>query len=289
MSENPLKAYFRRPEIYVTLPGRGSYWPDGSIDIPINGELAVYPMTAADEIALRTPDALMNGDATITLLQSCVPAIKNAWDCPVCDLESLLIASRIASNGNTLDLSVNCPNCEHENEFTVDLRQQLDLLTAGPWNEAVDINGLEFHFKPITFRQNNDFNNRFFAVQRTLQQLDQLEDRDERDRISKDMVTEVSAINQDILIASIAAINVDDQHVTESEYIREFLQNCDRKMNDKISGKFEELRRTCRPKNLDIQCESCSFDFTVPFAMDYGSFFAQGSWTTTLARKFKSF
>ena len=47
-------------------------WPvptlSNSIDMPENGELPVYPMTAIDEITVRTPDALFNGTAIAELI-----------------------------------------------------------------------------------------------------------------------------------------------------------------------------------------------------------------------------
>ena len=50
MNTNPLKQYFRRPAIYIKLPSEGKYYPEGTIDLPDNKELPVYPMTAIDEI-----------------------------------------------------------------------------------------------------------------------------------------------------------------------------------------------------------------------------------------------
>ena len=55
---NPLAKHFRQPAIYLQLPSGGKYWPDGSIDLPLNGQIPVYPMTTRDEISIRTPDAL---------------------------------------------------------------------------------------------------------------------------------------------------------------------------------------------------------------------------------------
>ena len=82
MADNPLKGYFRRPSIYIKLPSGGNYWPQGMLEMPENGELPVYPMTAIDEITYRTPDALFNGQALVDVIQSCIPAIKNAWAIP---------------------------------------------------------------------------------------------------------------------------------------------------------------------------------------------------------------
>lgn len=76
MEQNPLKKYFRQPKVYVTLPSKGEYWPDGTIEIPESGEFPIYAMTAKDELAMKTPDALLNGQATVDVIQSCVPNIK---------------------------------------------------------------------------------------------------------------------------------------------------------------------------------------------------------------------
>ena len=54
-SNNPLSQYFRQPAIYIKLPSQGSYYPPGALEMPENGEIPVFPMTAIDEITYRTP------------------------------------------------------------------------------------------------------------------------------------------------------------------------------------------------------------------------------------------
>ena len=114
---NPLSAYFRQPSLYIQLPSGGNYWPEGSIQIPVTGELAVLSMTAADEILLKTPDALFNGEATVNLIQNCVPAIQDAWQTPMLDLETILIAIRIASVSESLSIETQCPKCSETSDF----------------------------------------------------------------------------------------------------------------------------------------------------------------------------
>ena len=107
-SNNPLRQFFRRPAVYLKLPSRGQYWAPGSLDLPENGELPVYPMTAIDEISYRTPDALFNGQAVINVVQSCVPSILDAGKIPNMDLNALMVAIRIASYGHSLDVASTC-------------------------------------------------------------------------------------------------------------------------------------------------------------------------------------
>ena len=70
---NPLKKHLRQPKIYIKLPSQGKYWHPNAIDFPESGELPVYAMTARDEITFKTPDALLNGQATVDVIQSCMP------------------------------------------------------------------------------------------------------------------------------------------------------------------------------------------------------------------------
>lgn len=78
---NPLQKYFRQPKIYLSLPSNGKYYPAGSLEISETGEYPVFPMTARDEIMIKTPDALLNGEATVAVIKSCIPLLKNHLIC----------------------------------------------------------------------------------------------------------------------------------------------------------------------------------------------------------------
>jgi hypothetical protein len=56
---NPLSDYFRQPGTYITLPSNGRFYKD-KLTLSDSGELAIYPMTAKDELRLKNPDALFN-------------------------------------------------------------------------------------------------------------------------------------------------------------------------------------------------------------------------------------
>ena len=103
--QNPLAKHFRQPVIYLKLPSGGAYWPDGSIDLPLNNEIPVLAMSTKDEIVLKTPDALLNGQGVVNVIQSCCPNIKDAWKMPSVDVDATIIAIRIASYGNQMDFT----------------------------------------------------------------------------------------------------------------------------------------------------------------------------------------
>ena len=95
---NPLNKYFRQAAIHITLPSNGDY-PPHVITPSATGEFPVMPMTAKDEIKFKTPDALMNGQGVVDVIQSCCPDIKDAWQIRSHDLDTILIAIRIATYG----------------------------------------------------------------------------------------------------------------------------------------------------------------------------------------------
>ena len=106
---NPLGKYYRQPQIYITLPSKGRYYTPDVFTPTENGEIPVLPMTAKDEMAFKTPDAMMNGQATVDVIKSCVPNIKNPWKMTNYDTDTVLLAIRIATYGETMDITFTTP------------------------------------------------------------------------------------------------------------------------------------------------------------------------------------
>ena len=123
---NPLHKYFRQPKIYINLPSNGNWYPEGAIEKTENNEYPVFAMTAKDELAFKTPDALLNGQSVVTVVQSCVPNIKDAWNLPTIDVDALLIAIRIATYGEKLEIKTKVPEAGNDRAIDLDLRMLLD-------------------------------------------------------------------------------------------------------------------------------------------------------------------
>ena len=104
-----LAQFYRQPEIYITLPG-SQFYPEDVLEITASGEIPIFPMTAKDDIIIKTPDALISGEAVVNVISSCVPAIKDPWKMPASDVDFVLIAIRIASFGNEMLLDYTCTN-----------------------------------------------------------------------------------------------------------------------------------------------------------------------------------
>lgn len=277
-STNPLANYFRQPALYIRLPSDGQFWPNSSLDMPPNRELGVLPMTALDEISYRTPDALFNGDAVVKVIQSCVPAIKDAWDVPGIDLNTILTAIRIASNGNEIDLTTKCPNCSAENTYAVDLRHVIDQLTPGDFTETIKYRDIEIFFKPMSYKDQNTINLMQFEQQRMLQYLPTAEiSEEERNAKLNQVLTEITKVTMHAMKFSIAAIRTPQAVVVEPEFIEEFLSNCDNQLFAQVRNHAVKLRTADDLKPVGLTCPECQHQYEQSFVLDTALFFGNAS------------
>ena len=116
---NPLAGYYRQPKVYLRLPSGGKWYQEGTLDVSEDGQYAVYAMTAKDELMYKTPDALMNGAATTEVIKSCIPAIREPWKMPTLDVDACLVAIRIATYGENMEITTTCPACKEQQNIPI--------------------------------------------------------------------------------------------------------------------------------------------------------------------------
>jgi hypothetical protein len=277
-STNPLRQFFRQPAIYLKLPSAGRFWPAASLDLPANGELPIYPMTAIDEITYRTPDALFNGQAVISVIQSCVPAIRNAWHVPNIDVGPLLIAIRIASYGHNMGVNTVCPACSHNEEYSLDLRMVLDRIGSPDFSKTVNYGDLEIVFKPINYEQQNQSSIAQFEQQKILSMLPSstLSEEEKMDRLTQAMKI-ITDLTINIVSQSISVIKTPNATVTDIVQIEEFLRNCESKIYNQIREHVISLRQQSEIPPMTVKCVECEHEFSQAIDLDIANFFASAS------------
>jgi hypothetical protein len=118
MSENPLLARIRIPGETFRLPSGGLFYEPGVVSEKVtDGEIYVYPMTALDEIALKTPDLLFSGQAIAQVFGRCIPDVLQPGKMLAKDVDFLLIALRKVSYGPQMELTYT-HNCEKAKEHS---------------------------------------------------------------------------------------------------------------------------------------------------------------------------
>jgi hypothetical protein len=279
MNSNPLAKFFRQPAIYTRLPSGGKSWPTGTIAIPQNGELPILPMTAIDEITYRTPDALFNGEAVTGVIQSCVPSIKNAWATPSIDLDTILVAIRIASYGHEMEIGTKCPKCGEEHEFGLDLRTVIDNFKPADYSQTLKKGDLEFYFRPLNYKEMTDNSLQQFEQQKTLQMVNEAEGLEESEKMTRlnAMMRKLVEVTVKAMSQSIMEIRTPDAVVSERAHIDQFLANCDRTIFNAVRDHVIDLREKSELRPLDLTCPSCSNKYQQTFTLDMASFFAAAS------------
>lgn len=281
IKHNPLASLMRQPKIYIKLPSNGDYWPDTSLNRSINSEYPVFSMTARDELLLKTPDALMNGQAVVDVIQSCVPNITNAWDTPNIDLDAILIAIRLATYGETMETSVDLGN---DNEFTyhVDLRTLLDQLYASiHWEDRVEVsNDLVLFLKPLTYRDVTKTSVQSFETQKIINVVnDSALSEDEKIKMFRESFTKLTAITVDLVADSVARVESIAGVTTDIEFIREFMSNCDKSVFDAVKNHLDVMREqnTLKPITVEttpeMRAQGMADTIEIPIVFDPSNFF----------------
>ena len=278
MSANPLSQYFRQPAIFVRLPSAGRFYPRGTLEATANSEYGVMPMTTMDEITYRTPDALFNGQAVVSVIQSCVPNIRDAWAMPSIDVDSLLIAIRIATYGHEMDISTQCPECSTEADYGVDLRRVLDSITPSGYDQAFEVNGLEVTLKPLNYRQINDNSMAQFEDQKSLQALQNSDVPDDAklQRLNE-VLRKITAVTTKALTQSIAQVRTPETTVVDPKHIEEWLSNCDRATFNIIRDEIIRAKQQGEIQPLEITCGNCSHKYQQAYTLDMSNFFGDAS------------
>lgn len=279
---NPLASIMRQPKIYITLPSHGKYWPEGSLNTTINGEYPVYSMTAKDEIILKTPDALLNGQGIVDVIQSCMPNVLNAWDIPQIDLDVILVGIRIATYGETMNLSINHNTLTEEMDYELNLREIMDrLLSITSWDERLEIRpDLVIFLKPINYKTITNSQISDFDTGRLMNIVRDTE-LDEESKVAafKKSFETLNKKTLDLITGAVYKIESSAGNTDDPEFIAEFIRNCDADIFDAIKKRLGILNdaNTLPPLLINSTPEmmekGAPAQIEVPFSFDQANFF----------------
>jgi hypothetical protein len=280
-SNNPLKKYFRQPKIYLKLPSKGKFYTPGSLVMTESGELPVYPMTAKDELMFKTPDALLNGEATVSVIKSCIPSIANPWGMPSIDSDAVLIAIRLATYGEKLDINTKVPNTGEERTFQVDLRNLLDQLAVFEFNQFVQINEyMNVEIRPTSYKEFTENALKTFEEQRIFRLVnDETIPDDKKLAAFSVSFRKLTELTVDLVVNSVVAIDTADGKVTDKAHIRDFFNNADSSTFDKILKHLEKMKDDSRIKPFKVQATpedieaGAPEEYEIPITFDQSNFF----------------
>ena len=275
---NPLAGYFRQPKIYIKLPSGGQFYPEGALDVSENGDYPVYSMTAKDELMMKTPDALLSGETTVEVIKSCVPAIRNPWQMPTLDIDAVLMAIRIATYGDTMDIMVDCPKCNEDNKYGVQLTQYLNQAQAFKYQDTLQVGPLTITLKPYSYKMLTNINIKALEQQRIFSVVndDKMSDEEKLEKFNKSFV-KLSELTIDVIAQCIVQISSPEGTTNDFSQVKEFLDNSPKDVFTSVSQHIGELKEKINIPDQNVKCEKCEHEFSVPVTLDASNFFADRS------------
>jgi hypothetical protein len=272
---NPLVNYFRQPKIYITLPSKGEFYPDGALDKSTNGEYAVYAMTAKDELMFKTPDALLSGQATIELVKSCVPAIKDPWKMPSIDIDAVLIAIRIATYGDIMEINSDCPACKHHNSYELDLVNFLEKVGDFQYDKEIKVDPLVVSIRPYSYQEVTRTAIKGMEQQRILSIVNDetMDDEEKIERFGASFI-KLTELTVDVIAGCITSIATPEGTVTDQEQIKEFINNSPTEVFNKVNDHITNMKNKIDMESQDTVCTECNHQFSMTIVMDQSNFFA---------------
>jgi len=284
MSDNPLKKFMRTEKMFVALPSDGHYYDDSIIEMGKIKEVGVMPMTAMDEILMNTPDALLNGEGIRKVIESCVPAVKDASKLLMPDFDTLLLAIRKVSYTDNITFASTCPNCKHENEFRVSISGMIDRMEKIPFPTFVDISKeIRVYVRPHSFScvtflalQALETGRLMRALQNDIEELNE----DLMEKLKNDYgksIHKLATINFDTILDGIDYIEVKGSgQIDDAEHIKEWLFQLDRKSVDSIKNCINNIPGGI-DKKIPVKCEECEHEWKTVVEFNPSDFFGQGS------------
>jgi hypothetical protein len=272
MANNPLQQYFRQPKIFISLPSQGTYNKPGAISGDVT-RLPVFGMTGMDEILMKTPDALLAGESTVKVINSCCPSIVDPWDLSSLDTDLVLAAIRIATYGSIINLSNTCSNCETPSDYELELSNLIDHYGNCKYDNTLVLDDLTVIVRPLCYKQTTEFSIRNFQLQQQMSQVNSIADEAERSTEMNRIYQQLSALRNDVFGENIESVDTGKVVVTERAFIVEWLNNVDRSIMAAITAHIEANQKTWRAPTHKVKCDNCGHEDALAVDLDQSNFF----------------
>lgn len=279
---NPLSKYYRQPAVYITLPTKGRFYTADVFTPTETGEIPILPMTAKDELIFKTPDAMINGQATVDVIKSCVPNFKNPWMMTSYDTDTVLLAIRAATYGETMDVTYTVPGTTEQVTQAISVVQLLETLKNVTIEDSFKTKkGFEIKVAPLTYKILTRIQTAQYEQQRIYATVNNsnLSEIEKSNQFVKSFRA-LNEINFDLLIEAITEIVTPDNVVVNNqEQIREFCNNCEATLINEIQDGLGRIRQQAQIKPIKVLAtedqikKGAPASYEVPVTFDNSNFF----------------
>lgn len=258
-TSNPLIERIKIPGMSFRIPSLGVFYDKTILDSE-NGEVHVFPLMAIDELLIRNPDKILNGQAVEEIFSHCIPEVKNTKRLLAKDVDYLMLAIRRVSYGPTMDVTYahTCENAKtHDYTFNIENAIQattsLDPTSVASNQQITLENGQIVKVVPIRC----DYN------------LEILQ-------LANDMIGKKGKELEDIqkrLFGSTANIIESVDGITDQTQIREWLSRIPTSWYKQITKAIEDLSKWGTTASVKTQCQDCNEDIEINVPINPVNFF----------------
>ena len=297
MTDNPLLDELEQQTVTVALPTLGRWYDDSVLHPdadPSSIEVGVLGIVA--EHTFRDPWLLVSGQAIPKLIKSICPAISDPTKLAEIDIETILLANRLISYGEKMEIKQQCRNpdvnegskkkkvvpCTHENLIVVDLQNLLTRyspFTDKEFNRYVmefeELKGQVVHLQPIPY------NNVIEVVRKTATNMKQYQKFSGVDieavmgdldvlGLYEDLVSDNTQMSLYSIVHSIHHVETSKgAAVADKEVIKNWLNKIPSRLVKQIDNKIAEITIDVQKiATVEFECTACGFKNTVRIQMD---------------------
>lgn len=281
----------------MELPSGFHFYPEGFIpssEISSNNEVGVLPMTTMNDLMLKNPEALLNGTAIENLIKdSTTLSDVDVKRMIKSDVDSLLVAIKIASQGDVQEIELTCPKCEHEQTYGRDLKSVLSDVKPHDKEYKVsheNLDGLTIYLRPSSFQDALTLDAHAFEEQKKITQIRQNLNKmlSEKEIEEEDEVMFLSSIHEIFKDLTISTMEVyanciqkiateDGEVVTDHDEIYDWLKQLDNSSFEAIRDKLSEINSRGVRNEEKVKCVECEHEWDQPFDTNPTDFFGIGS------------
>ncbi len=257
--QNPLLDRIKLPGETFTLPSGGLFYNNGELDESVrDAEVHVHPMTAIDEIVIKTPDMLFSGDAVRQVFARCIPQVKKPDMLLAKDVDFLMVCLRKVSYGDEIQIEHkhDCENAKNHT-YSVDVTQfikkakRIDPTTVAKEFTVEMPNGQVVMIQPIRFKD-------FVRVMQLANTEEQIEDPEKL---------------RDMLVESVSNLIVKVDDISDNQMIREWLAQVPPMFMKKVNERVDQTLEWGPEFGAEVKCADCGTKMNIIAPMNPLAFF----------------
>lgn len=293
MGHNPLldEVVSEIQTVSISLPSNGAFYSNETIPNEIDvTDLQVRPISIMTELHLRDPFMLASGKAIPRLLNQICPQINNPTDLCTIDIEAILIACRLVSQGKDYNINVTCNNpekgddgekkCSYEIPVKIDLQDFIlrysPIEDLSEYEVFLERYNQHVFLRPMSYADSMELFKQSTKASKNYKNIIGLADNDEADITNTQLINaystlidEYAELGMETIVNSIHYVQASSGSIVhDREFINEWLLSLDRDSYKAVEKGIKNIAdKTNKISLIEIECPECGYktEFNVDF------------------------